>query len=1111
MSRRSHNMHVSVSALVICFYCYPAISGASSAIAQNEVSIAGVKSLKQGKNAPLDTDKVFDVFRTTAEGSRIEGDLVGLGDKELLSSAMGEAAETQRPFIRAALFQLTTGISPRTVVYEYLVKKFNSAEQAVSIDENIRCVQSDAVAQLFPGDIVYAAAFDDYNFWAGNSANGLFIINSEGKPTFLNTNGQLKQALSGVRKVFSDNHLKEMVVSGIADLAQHVGAASSYLFKAPKIEFDDSKVTFTATSPVVPTLDTTGFIATTVAFDGNNRISNLEIAPRLDRGWLGSLASSLPLPLGKLHVPLLVLAVALSLALIWVVSLGFFLDFTKKIDQDLSKALKALKQITEDEGCVNMSSFGAYVITPIGHERLGEEFEKIGSLKNHWLEFRESTIPDIDAAKTVYNTHRAKVFFSEQDIVEHGLRAAYYFQSFPGLCTGIGLFGTFSAIFLGLNCLGVNPLTGQVRGIEAFINQLSGKFLSSIVGLLCAVTFLAYERYMLGQLVNKCLSVQHGLDNLYPQCVPEKFLEKIAISIREQTSALRHFDTSMSNYLKDSFQESLQPVMEKLLDGITRLHDATETLKQEKQASAAEVIEKVIMQLSRNMQESMDAFRVSLTEGANNDIAKLAETLSKTADVMDKKNEQISSLLDHTDSRLREQQNVSQESFEKLSEQFHSLTDVLSAAIGQQKEAGAEQLSAMQKSIQELLGNVDRTTSEQTQRTGAFISQVMEQTDAKFAELEARSAQTNQAISESVGSMSSTILGQTSAMLVEQDARSEAATVRLNEALQVMVKSVLSQTTAAFEQQEARSEAATTRLTETLQTTVAAVMHELDEGISKQQQLLLQAQSTLQQTVEQSIQTVGDISRQHIERTQAFLNDLMEKVRDWLSIVQKDVSNSSETIMATLKTLTSAYLKDTREALLSSVQAVQTANAVTIEHLREVGQNNAENAKAITAAQHAFSELEKVITAAADACNQQMNGVAALGKEMQGSAGELGKSVSQLVSAQATVQQASGKVQEQLSSGSALVEQFKTILHQQERANSVMQGSIGDVLKSIEESLGQYSSHTRTSLGNYLGDFDKTLAEATNKLGTTVGELDERLSELTEVMEKTLAGAGRVN
>lgn len=102
-----------------------------------------------------------------------------------------------------------------------------------------------------------------------------------------------------------------------------------------------------------------------------------------------------------------------------------------------------------------------------------------------WLSYRKTLAVEQSAwflEPTVHSQRSASDFFSFDSLCAAHLDVRFYRQ-LPAFMTGIGLMFTFLAILIGLSKLHANG--SEIEGIQGLINGLSGKFVTSIVGLAC--------------------------------------------------------------------------------------------------------------------------------------------------------------------------------------------------------------------------------------------------------------------------------------------------------------------------------------------------------------------------------------------------------------------------------------------------------------------------------------------------------------------------------------------------------------------------------------------------------------------------------------------------
>jgi hypothetical protein len=111
--------------------------------------------------------------------------------------------------------------------------------------------------------------------------------------------------------------------------------------------------------------------------------------------------------------------------------------------------------------------------------------------RHAWAQFEETLLP-MPGSDQVYSTSPIESQLSKAVLIEENVHTAL-FNAIPGVLTGLGLLMTFVAILDGLSHVSV-AANMDVQGIGGLINGLSGKFVSSIVAVTCAVSFVFIER-----------------------------------------------------------------------------------------------------------------------------------------------------------------------------------------------------------------------------------------------------------------------------------------------------------------------------------------------------------------------------------------------------------------------------------------------------------------------------------------------------------------------------------------------------------------------------------------------------------------------------------------
>lgn len=120
-----------------------------------------------------------------------------------------------------------------------------------------------------------------------------------------------------------------------------------------------------------------------------------------------------------------------------------------------------------------------------------------GKPREWWRALDEAMEPytSLNGEEGFFLTRSVSECLPEEEIVDPFYHSRFH-ESVPSILTALGLLATFVAILMALAGVTYNvrdPLR-PVSGIDQLINGLSGKFLSSIIGLLLSVVFTMLER-----------------------------------------------------------------------------------------------------------------------------------------------------------------------------------------------------------------------------------------------------------------------------------------------------------------------------------------------------------------------------------------------------------------------------------------------------------------------------------------------------------------------------------------------------------------------------------------------------------------------------------------
>lgn len=163
-------------------------------------------------------------------------------------------------------------------------------------------------------------------------------------------------------------------------------------------------------------------------------------------------------------------------------------------------------------------------------------FEREPWLAPAWKQYRKTLISEQVAwyiEPRIFSSRSAQDLFSLDTIFRGQLNLAWY-QQVPSLLTGIGLLFTFIALLVGLSKLHADG--HAIAGIQGLINGLAGKFLTSIVGLVCSTLFTLLEKPLLFRLLSAHQHCIHLIDDLFPRKTLEQILEGMTGTSRRSPS-----------------------------------------------------------------------------------------------------------------------------------------------------------------------------------------------------------------------------------------------------------------------------------------------------------------------------------------------------------------------------------------------------------------------------------------------------------------------------------------------------------------------------------------------------------------------------------------------
>lgn len=160
-------------------------------------------------------------------------------------------------------------------------------------------------------------------------------------------------------------------------------------------------------------------------------------------------------------------------------------------------------------------------------QQVDTAFRQEPLLAQAWNRYRQTLVTEQVpwyVEPRIFSSRAAQDLFALDSLFSSRINLAWYGQV-PSLLTGFGLLLTFVALLIGLSKLQLHTDGHTIVGIQGLINGLAGKFLTSIVGLLCANLFTFIEKPAMFRLLAAHQTCMQHLDELFPRKTLEQLLE----------------------------------------------------------------------------------------------------------------------------------------------------------------------------------------------------------------------------------------------------------------------------------------------------------------------------------------------------------------------------------------------------------------------------------------------------------------------------------------------------------------------------------------------------------------------------------------------------------
>ncbi len=491
-----------------------------------------------------------------------------------------------------------------------------------------------------------------------------------------------------------------------------------------------------------------------------------------------------------------------------------------------------------------------------------------------WGEFDESLI--VKENGKYENSLDADYFFNRGSLASHV--GSKYYSAIPGILLGIGLLGTFFALYVALIEL---KLDGEhlKESIRVFIGMVGVKFTASVWGIFLSVTFTFFEKTLEGKLARKIHNLQENIDSIFKRQTAEQNLFKIALESEQQTRAMN----SLAETLTQKISENFNPILSTMNNNLEQMpHHISKAI--------GDTLSAPLEQLKNSAQNAAESQSNSLESIVNTFIDKLDSTAGDQAQgiqtMMSETTRQLTDLLKGIRDVTLSQNVMQKEREEKMQELFHRAMTSFETQMQQ---------------VQEVFGSV-------SQEASSSMKEMYSQQQKVLSDERASIVEHGQSISTQMQSLITSIAEQSG---------------NRDEKLQEMMKMISEQHTSLFTQnREFASE---------LENSMAQIMNNIVNKVTEVQTMINTTASKLEnvpsmldsfESSSDNLRGFGDTAKEaslalngaveELRNVQSSINEQLGHVKDHTQSL-KEISSSTQTVSQsseeTAKELQNVYKK----------------------------------------------------------------------------------------------------------------------------------------------------------------------------------------------------------
>jgi len=298
--------------------------------------------------------------------------------------------------------------------------------------------------------------------------------------------------------------------------------------------------------------------------------------------------------------------------------IGIFGIFLWLLISSYLKDKKNIKFLNEQLIILQQNKFSNY------NDFLNELKSKSPKLSAIWREFDESLIKQDGRYE---NSLDADYFFNEKSLIS--VAGSKLYSAIPGILLGIGLLGTFFALYVALIELNLDG-DELKNSIKVFIGMVGIKFTASVWGVFLSVVFTLFEKGCENSLVKKVYKLQDKIDEIFKRQTAEQNLAKIAIQSQDQTMALNSLAETLTQKISEQFNPMLSQINQNLVQMPIQISNAIGESLASPLSEISEHTKNIVSSQSDNLESIVHDFVDKLDQTTGNQIDGVQNMMTQT-------------------------------------------------------------------------------------------------------------------------------------------------------------------------------------------------------------------------------------------------------------------------------------------------------------------------------------------------------------------------------------------------------------------------------------------------------------------------------------------------